>query len=526
MTWPQHPRTTVAILALGLGLVVGGGLLVGGAWSTLPADALPRVVAELPVTPMDLTLAPANNSPRFAADPTDPRFVVVANRMDAPTFDCALQVSGDGGRRWGPATPVPELPDGADTCYGPEVAFGPDGILYYLLVGLAGEGNQPMGVFLATSADRAATFTPPRQVLGPSNFSVRMAIDADTGEAGRLHLVWLRARTEPPLGGFGPPPNPVMAAYSDDGGVTFSDPVQVSDPARERVVAPALALGPDQRVEVAYYDLGEDIRDYQGLEGPTWEGNWSVIVASSGDGGQHFGVDRVVDDAVKPARRVMLIFTMPPPALVAWQDRTCVAWTDARFGDADALITCADGASWPAPRRLNDDPVSNGLSQYLPQLAVSPDGGLDALFYDRRRDPLNLGTFVSLVHSDDGGRTFDANVSVTEEPFNPRIGQQYGVVSAKGQVEFGSRLGLLSRSDDVLSAWADTRNADPATTAQDLMVAEIDLPQARDHGRGAGVAMVVGGGGLATAGFVIQVRRCRRRPRAPSSPATEEGAAP
>lgn len=67
---------------------------------------------------------------------------------------------------------------------------------------------------------------------------MRLAIDPTMGDTGRMHLVWLEVAEDAPLGGLPPPPNPIMAAYSDDGGTTFSDPVEVSDPARPLPVAP------------------------------------------------------------------------------------------------------------------------------------------------------------------------------------------------------------------------------------------------------------------------------------------------
>ena len=75
------------------------------------------------MTATDLRRAEANNSPALAADPTQPRFVALAHRSDSPEFSCGLQVSGDGGRGWQPADPVPVLPEGAEKCYAPEVAF-------------------------------------------------------------------------------------------------------------------------------------------------------------------------------------------------------------------------------------------------------------------------------------------------------------------------------------------------------------------------------------------------------------------
>ncbi len=491
----RHRITTrwVALTAALAAVAAGAGILSG---LLGPGEPRAEVRADTAITAMDQSLAPANNSPLLAVDPTDSRFVVLANRLDAPDFGCALQLSGDGGRTWVPAVPVPNLPAGADKCYAPEVAFDAQGVVYYLFVGLQGAGNEPMGAFLTTSRDRGATFSPPRQLLGPLNFAVRMAIDPSIGKAGRIHLVWLHATSDPPLGGFGPPPNPILSAYSDDGGMSFSEPVQVSDPNRTRVVAPALALAPDGAVHVAYYDLGADRVDYQGLEGPVFEGTWSLVLATSTDGGRSFSPGTLIDSEIVPFERVMLIFTMPPPALAVDGSRLCVAWTDARYGDPDALARCSEdgGRRWAPAARLNDDRRGNGTWQYLPRLSLSPGGRLDAVFYDRRDDPDNIGTDVLATFSTDGGHTFGPNLKLSRENFDSRIGQEYGVPSAVGKVEFGSRLALVSADDYALAAWTDTRNSQQATTGQDLFGARIELR--RDSpawARPAGAAILLAG---------------------------------
>lgn len=473
----RSSRSRARFYILAFTAVLGGAALLVGVVPLFEAstEAVPRVKPEVPVTAINQGSAPANNSPVLAVHPRQPRFVALANRLDAPDFSCNLHISGDGGRGWLPARPVPELPLGAEKCYAPEVAFDGEGVLYYLFVGLQGAGNEPMGAFLTTSHDNARTFTPPRQVLGPANFGVRMEIDPTVGDRGRIHLAWLHATSDPPLGGFGPPPNPILTAHSDDGGETFSKPVQVSDANRQRVVAPALALGPDHAVHIGYYDLGQDAVDYQGLEGPTWEGTWSLVVASSTDGGQGFASGVVVDDRVTPNERVALVFTMPPPALVADDRRLCAAWTDARNGDADAVIRCSfdGGRSWQELRRLNDDAVGNGRSQYLPRLALSPDGRLHAVFYDRRASVENVVNELYYTYSTDEGLNFAENLPVTRDGSNSRIGQQYAVVSAEGQVEFGARIALLAQADSVLAAWTDTRNSKAQTTGQDIFATEI-----------------------------------------------------
>jgi len=513
-------RLTVGLGALA---IVAGALLLGG---VVPAGGDPRpsvattpaVSAEIPVTPMDQSLGAGYNSPAVLADPTEPRFVVMANRLDAPDFSCALQVSGNAGRGWLPADPVPELPRGTERCYAPEVAFDRDGVLYYLFVGLAGEGNEPVGAFLTTSSDRARTFTPPRRVLGPLKFGVRMALDPDIGSQGRVHLVWVDATSDPPTGGFGPLPNPILTAHSDDGGKTFSKPITLGGGGNERVVGPALALGPDHAVHVAWYDLKDDARDYQGLDGPVWQGNWAIAASSSTDGGRSFPRPTVVDDEIVPHERVMLIFTMPPPSLAVQGKRLCAAWTDARYGDADAVLRCSldGGRRWGGLRRLNDDARGNGRWQYMPRLAVSPGGRIDAAFYDRRRDRANLMADVYATYSIDGAEHFAPNLRLSSESFDTSIGQQYLHPSSAGLYEFGGRIGLLSRRHGTVVAWADTRNSRPDTTSQDLFASVVRLPEPEGGSTRTGVV----GGALVGLGVLLVTVAAvvRRRRRSPSTP--------
>ena len=490
-----------------------GALLVVVA-PAVPAAAGPAVAqGDVPVTATNLVTKVANTSPAIAVDPTEKRFMAVAHRVDGPDFGCGLAVSGDGGHGWIPAYPVPKLPKGADKCYAPEVAFDAGGNLYYLFVGLAGEGNSPMGAFLVMSANKGANFSAPRRVLGPERYMVRMAIDATMGRHGRIHMVWLEARAHPPLGGLPAPPNPIMAAHSDDGGVTFSDPVQVSDPGRRLAVAPALALGPDHAVHVSYYDLGDDVRDYQGLEGPTWEGRWSLVLATSTDAGAHFTRTTVVDADIVPTERVMLIFTMPPASLVAdLAGNVYAAWTDDRNGDWDVLVrhSADGGATWGPAKRVNDDPKGDGLHQFLPRLAVAPDGRLDAVFYDRRGNVENRGNDVFYTYSTDRAASFAPNMKLTAIDSDSLVGYQYGVASAQGLHEWGSRLGLVALPNKAVAAWTDARNSGRTLLAQDIFSAEVDLGPEPAQGRSwisiASVALALGG--LALAG-AARVRRRR-----------------
>lgn len=519
----RSARRTVAWIAAATALALAGAVLatVGSVSRTATGAGAPHIAPQVPVTATDLIHRLSNNSPEMAVDPTDPRFVVIANRLDA-AFNCSLQVSGDGGRGWLTVVPVPKLPKGAATCYAPEVAFGSDGTLFYLFAGL-GSGNSPMGAFLTTSRDRGRSFSTPRQVLGPERYQVRMALDQTEGSVGRIHLVWLEAGSPAPTGGLPATRNPIMSAYSDDGGASFSAPVQISDPDRTHAVAPALALGPNHSVDVAYYDLGDDVRDYMGLDGPAWTASpWSLVVTRSSDGGEHFTSGRVVDSDVVPSGRVMLIFTMPPASLaVDGSGRLYVAWDDARNGDRDVFLrrSTDSGQTWDKQVRLNDDPLHDGRDQYLPRLAVSHSGRIDAIFYDRRGDTDNIGTNVYYTSSNDHGATFSRNQRINDVTFSSIVGPRYTVPSARGLIEFGSRIALDSTDARVLAAWTDTGNTRAGVKAQDIAATEIDFAGASSPATAlqwAGIALAASGiaGALIVVWLWARSGRAQRPPRA------------
>ncbi len=467
---------------------LSGCVAAGGDRPAAPGSKATALVRrDVPVTSVDVQTALGHNSPSVALDPTDARFVVVADRIDAPTYDCDLQLSGDGGRTWIAADPVPALPAGAQRCYAPEVAFDRAGRLFYLFVGLHTQRNAPMGVFLTSSTDRGRHFSRPRQVLGGHPFGVTMAIDRSFGDDGRIHLAWIQATADPVGVGFPHPPNPVVSSHSDDGGRSFSSPVPVSDARRPLATAPTIVVGRDHAVHVAYYDLGEDQVDYRGVDGPAFQGTWSLVVASSFDAGGHFKATTVVEPRVVPRGRILLVLTMPPPALASGPGgRLYVAWHDARNGDWDVFLRRSgdQGRSWSPPLRVNDDPPRDRRTQYLPKVSVAPDGRVDVIYYDRRDDPADVFNDVSYTSSHDKGRTFSPARHLNSQRFDSRVGAHYLIpYFAPGMVEFGGHLGLVSADKRALAAWTDTRmsfgtvtprlNVGPA--AQGIYAAEINF---------------------------------------------------
>jgi hypothetical protein len=174
----------------------------------------------------------------------------------------------------------------------------------------------------------------------------------------------------------------------------------------------------------------------------------------------------VVDDALEPAERVLLIFTMPPPVLAADDaGNAYVGWKDARHGDADVFVARSRdaGAHWSQPVRVNDDPTGNGKSQLLPQLDVAPGGRVDAVFLDRRDSDHNVDQHVYYAASADRGESFGANQQLTRFASSSQVGQRYAIKSARGRAVLGVRVGVVAHPRGAPGAWPGTRHPPPHT---------------------------------------------------------------
>ncbi|HUR18250.1 MAG TPA: sialidase family protein [Acidimicrobiales bacterium] len=456
---------------IGLTLV----LLATGAGAVLTANdlALPtaRVVGgNLPVAaaatdPLDVA---AHNSPTIRANPTDPDNLVVVDRVDSPRTGCAMHVSFDRGARW--AETVVPVPDAkVSACFSPDLAFGPDGVLYVSFTSFAEVDNRgivPDTVWVSTSRDGGRTLSSPVAASGPMGFQVRVI--ADAGTPGRAYLSWVQVSSTGAYG-FTSDANPVVVSRTDDGGATWAAAVTVSPPGRARVVAPSMATGPKGRLYVAYLDVGNDILDYSGAHegrgGPAYPGPWSLVLARSGDGGVSWS-EAVVDTALVPTERFLQVHPPTPSVIVdPASGRLYLCFHDARLGDADVWVWSSDDATrWNPPRRVNDTPRGDGRAQYLPQLAIAPNGRLDVVYYDRRADPLDRYNEVSLQSSVDKGATFAPHLRLSDAAFDA----SRGAGADRGLPDLGNRLGLLASNAGSLAVWADTRAATDGVNKQVL----------------------------------------------------------
>ncbi len=464
----------VAALALALGVVA---ILGAARWGAGRPETV-RLVAG-PNRPLnsDTGSLSAESSPSVVVSPVDPRVLVVAGRVDRPQLSAVVRLSRDAGQTWSDADLA--LPPGQARPFEPQLAFDGQGTLYVLFSTLEGPGIMSNGLWLETSANGGGTFSSPVRVADRYSYQARLVVDK---ASANVHVTWLQGdqRSSSKAGtGLGPPPNPVIMASSRDGGATFPLRAQVSDPRRRRVGAASPAIAPSGDLFVLYQDYGGDVADFEGLPGGIYEGAFSLVVSRSTNGGATFSDTGVVESTVVGSERFLVFVPkFPSLAIDPRSGRLYVAWSDLRNGDSDVFVRRSDdrGKTWSRPVRVDNAEDSPRQQQYLPKLAVAPNGRVDVLFLDRddrddRDDPLH--TTAVLSSSFDKGGTWDA-VTVSDQPFDARVGPRNEPSDPGARLaEIGTNLGLASTIDAAYAVWADSRRGSVERGQQDLFFATV-----------------------------------------------------
>lgn len=438
------------LLATGLGLQ-GGGAQVKASAQGLVNDDRPETLN-------------AHTSPAAAADPGDPDVILLADRIDTPMSSCSVHLSTNAGVNWQKVA-LP-LPEGADNCFWPDVAWTGPGQALVLFGATGGVNNQPVGTWVQPVVAGAAA-GPAVVVSGADAFHPRLAADGE-----RVVATWVQAgpNTSARTLGLAPEPNPLTAAVSADGGRTFGPPVRVGDPGL-RVVAPSVVLGKGNTVVVSALDLGDDDLDYSGLHqaqgGPPAEGTWRVLTWTSTDSGATFGDASVVAEFAIP-QRIHVDLGPPRPGLARdpRDGRLYVTWESGVGKARDVFVASSDddGTSWSPPRSV----VARRGTQTLASVDVGPGGRVDVVFYDRGVDPEDVRTEVAQASSWDGGRTFSV-ATISARRFDSRI----GLGSFQGLAIQGTQTEVIARKGGSVAFWSDASRATQDDNKLDLGVALV-----------------------------------------------------
>jgi hypothetical protein len=173
---------------------------------------------------------------------------------------------------------------------------------------------------------------------------------------------------------------------------------------------------------VTLFGHNKDTTTIEGRENRPNQANSWLRVVTSADGGETLSTGVVVSDWFMDRARSQgshIPWLAVDPGSAAFKDRLYAVWDDSRSGRLDVLLSYSSdkGRTWSKPiavsdARIADDP-EQGPDQIMPLVAVNKQGVVAVAWYDRRDHKDNLGWWLRLAASVDGGETFLPSVRVS-----------------------------------------------------------------------------------------------------------------
>ncbi len=488
----------------------GGGVLVP---FRDPAPSFSRNV----LLSRDLGNVPFQTEPHLAVDPTDPDHVVVGV-IDFNLPSIASYVTFDGGATWEGPFQKPFLRDDLVSGGDPVVAFDRNGNPSMASISIGLEdftvGSFVFQAQLSTIAHAVST-DGGRSWEGSSataqgGVTTNLTID-ETGLArGFVFLNFL----DKPWMTIGPNPadpssdviyvtytnfNTVASVLyigdiptfavnelrttielvrSEDGGVTWSDPIAVSPTVRRtsgEAAGPADAVveglkrvvqgsrpevGPDGTLYVAWMDSTDD--DSQ-------KGLAEIMVARSTDAGRTFSRPVQASLFKETGFRSKSTFfrswassfpqmTIGPNGEVYIVYVGLAAGRPSDDGDVYFIRSTNGGRDWTRAKRLDGDDTDR--FQFFPAIDSDPSGNLHVIWGDMRDDPSESRYHIYYTTSEDGGDTWGFedpelgirrdDTRISDFPSNPNKGFPNGLF-------IGDYFAVAATEDEVYAVWADTR---------------------------------------------------------------------
>lgn len=349
-----------------------------------------------------------------------------------------VYVSTDGGMNW----------SGSDTCKGeyinfhggdPAIAIDKNGT--FILTRL---GRSPfVGLYVHYSTDNGNTWSfqntindhdLERAILASDNFS-------NSSFYGRTYSVWVRFN----------PPYALYFAYSDDGGKSWSQPVQINNPT-QRCAGGDIAIGKNGEIYLTWAVVASTSpfsEQFIGFAKSTDGGSsWQVTEKA-------FAVNGIQGQL--PEKQNIRVNGQPKIAIdTTGGERDgwiYIITTQKNFGaagnDPDIILyrSTDKGLSWQGPIRVNQDSFNNGKIQYFPAITIDKFGAINILYYDDRITTSD-STGVFLSRSTDGGNSF-TDYQVSDHNFKPEA------IGGLGQGYQGDLIAITSIDNLLIPIWMD-----------------------------------------------------------------------
>jgi hypothetical protein len=380
-----------------------------------PAGGIPkgivRVSGDLLAPDGGIAQPETETEPFFAIDPENPRHLLAVYQEDRfPDEGCRNLTSAasfNGGTTWRESL-LPNLTVAAGGSYertsDPWIAFGSGGRAYFASLGF-NETSPQNGVYLSSSDDGGLTWSDPVAVHGGTQtFDDKEAVVVDT-------------RDDSPYKGrvyvgwdwiSASRQQPELITYSDDGGRSFQPPVTLINQGESLGVVPL--VGPGGIVHAVWLNfLGRGA---------------FLLAAHSTDGGRTWSAPVTISsvDAVGVAGS-RTGAGIPAAAIDGRTGALYVAWQDDHFTpgtDQAVLSRSTDGGqTWSAPRLVSDGP--GDFANFTPAVAVSPEGWVGVSYYSLRNNPSRVLVDEYLAVSKNGGQGFAKSVRVSPASWDLRF---------------------------------------------------------------------------------------------------------
>jgi hypothetical protein len=199
----------------------------------------------------------------------------------------------------------------------------------------------------------------------------------DTDSAGAVNVAWAGSSNSP---------RQVVFARSTDQGVTFSQPINVSNSTGEGF-DPAIAIGADEAINLAWEDTGSGIGQ--------------ILFSRSTDGGASFSTARQVSAALGEASDTEIAIDSQGRIIIAWIEEQLAGGT--RIGTSNSGD---GGATFGAPQIVTSGPeaefeylamVARGTTIYL---TYGDDDAQQVYLTQSRSDVLNFSKPLQLSDAD------------------------------------------------------------------------------------------------------------------------------
>ena len=391
---------------------------------------------------------PFHNEEQIVVNPVDSLNLVAVWRDFRTGYrQIGIGVSLDGGITW-----EDRLLTGSGLPYDSDPGLTVDTEGNFYLVSLSFKAiNDTNALIVFKSSDKGFTFTKQGNAVFSNGVTFEdkelIACDrTDSEYRGNLYVVWTRFISSATI---------IYFVYSEDQGITWSDPIQVSDNSGNQWPVPC---------------VGKDGTVYVGWVGNNYS---AILLDRSFDGGKTWGDDIFIRNVIGYDKLDGWIGVFSYPAMDAditdgpYSGNLYIAYCNIGFyGSSDIYFIRSQnrGETWSEPVVISGVDTEPDNDQFHPWLTVDNTGIIHVIFYDQRNGISDDLVDIYYTKSDDGGETWSEPERVTEVASKPRtinpplLSSDFEIPEnyLLGEI-YGEYIGLTAWNGQPFPVWTDCR---------------------------------------------------------------------